>query len=318
MARTRRPGLVLAALCAACLALVGVSASQAATTTGIGAFTALAGAPGAFTTTMQLPGTGYPVAQVTSTSASGATLPSGATTWFGANTPPGQVFGSSRNQPYLNLRPAADNPTSPSVTRYAFASPVPVGWGFVLGDIDSDQVSVSATLADGSAASVAQLGFRGVFNPCNDSPIPSGCSGPEAKDTPTWDPGTATLTGNPGATNSYGASGWFVPTVPLGSLTLTFRWRSGFPVFQTWFASVARDVSGSVEVVENDCDVDRDEVEPARGRRLGAGHHAAPSRRDLRLRPRGRLGRVPSASRRPAAGVWHRRSGRARRGPAHQ
>ena len=255
MARTRRLSLAVAGVGVSAVFVTGLATSEAATSTGIGAFSALAGSPGAFTTTMQLPGTGYPAAQMTSTSASGANIPSGATTWFGANTPPGQLFGSSRNAPYLNLRPAADNASSPSVTRYSFASPVPVGWGFVLGDIDSDKVRVSATLADGSDASVAQLGFRGVFNPCSSSPIPSGCSGPEPKDTPTWDPATATLTGNPSGANSYGASGWFVPTVPLSSLMLTFTWRTGFPVYQTWFASVARDVSGTVGVVEGDCDV---------------------------------------------------------------
>jgi uncharacterized repeat protein (TIGR01451 family) len=54
------------------------------------------------------------------------------------------------------------------------------------------------------------------------------------------------LTGNPTATDTTGASGWFQPTVPLKTLTFSYRWRSGFPVYQTWFATQTRAVSGTV------------------------------------------------------------------------
>lgn len=44
------------------------------------------------------------------------------------------------------MRPAADNANSPSTTTYTFATPTPAGgWGFVLGDVDADQVLVQAT-----------------------------------------------------------------------------------------------------------------------------------------------------------------------------
>jgi hypothetical protein len=227
--------------------LVGASAG-AATSTGYGAWTPATGVSGSFATTVQLPGTGYPLARVVSDSV-GATQPTGATTYFNATTPPGLVFGSSLNQPYLNLRPATGN--SPSTTTYTFDRAVPTGWGFVLGDIDSDKIRVTGTLADGSPALTAQLGFQGVFNPCLPAPAPTprpaACTDPTVtKDLPTWDPATATLTGNPTAADTFGANGWFVPTVPLKTLTMTFSFRSGFPVYQTWFAARAQDVTGTV------------------------------------------------------------------------
>lgn len=253
MSHPRRGRVLLSTLLVVGLLLAAGGAS-AETTRSTATFGAITGPSRDFATTMQLAGTGYPLAQVT-TNASSATLPSGASTWYGETTAPGQEFGSSRNQRYLNLGTNRDDASSPSVTTYTFPTAAPVGWGFVLGDIDSDKVRVSATLADGSAASTGQLGFHGVFNPCTPTPRPSGCSGPEPKDTPAWDADAATLTGNPTGANTYGASGWFVPTVPLKTLTLTFTWRTGFPIYQTWFASRAQDVTGTVDVTDGACDV---------------------------------------------------------------
>jgi len=201
---------------------------------------------------MQLPAPGFPGADVASDSRSGSVgVQSGASVWLGPNTPVGQVFGSSQDRPYLNLRPKADNATAPSRTTYTFDSPTPpAGWAFVLGDIDADAVAVSAKDATGGDVSVAQLGFAGAFNLCDTSPRPGGCSA-SVGDVPTWNPGTRTLTGNPTATDTFGASGWFRPTVSLSSLTLTFTRRSGFPVYQTWFASLARTISGTVTDVSS-------------------------------------------------------------------
>ena len=117
-------------------------------------------------------------------------------------TPFGQVYGSSQNKGYLNLRPAADNAASPSITTYTFASPTPAaGWGFVLGDVDADQVLVRATGPGGAAVAVGDLGFQGVFNYCDvPSPRPGSCSGVAAPfDLPTWDPATGILRGNAAA-----------------------------------------------------------------------------------------------------------------------
>lgn len=224
--------------------VAGAMHASAVTTAGWADWEPLSGSAGRYTTTMQLPAGGFPAASVTSDSRAGAVgVQSGASVWLSADTPPGQTYGSSRNEPYLNLRPRADNATAPSTTTYAFERPTPAsGWAFVLGDIDADEVTVTAKDPDGQPVAVADLGFQGVFNYCDAAGAPS-CAG---GDLPSWDPATATLTGNAGATDTTGAAGWFEPTVAIKSLTLTFRWRAGFPVYQTWFASLARDISGAV------------------------------------------------------------------------
>lgn len=172
---------------------------------------------------------------------------SGTSTWLAAGTPVGAKYGSSQNRPYLNLRPKADSPTAPSTTTYSFAAPTPTsGWTFVLGDIDADKVQVRAIGPDGTALTAAQLGFRGGFNYC--APALAGkpsCTG-SAADVPSWDPATTTLTGNAGATDTNGAAAWFEPSAPIAALTFVYTQRSGFPVFQTWFAGLARDITGTV------------------------------------------------------------------------
>lgn len=247
-----RIATILLSLCAVVL---GVAApAVAATTTAIGDFEPLEGSSTSYSTSMQLPATGFPQAAVTSTSRSGQVgVQSGASTWFGENSPVGLEYGSSRNRPYLNLRPQADSASSPSITRYAFERPTPAGWAFVLGDIDADQVQVSATTATGDEATAAELGFRAAFNLCATSPRPSGCSSGQPQDLPSWSGTTRTLTGNDAATDTYGAAGWFEPTVPLRSLTFTFTRRSGFPVYQTWFAVKRHDVTGTVAASGDTC-----------------------------------------------------------------
>ncbi|AQA26244.1 putative lPXTG-motif cell wall anchor domain protein [Rhodococcus sp. MTM3W5.2] len=49
-----------------------------------------------------------------------------------------------------------------------------------------------------------------------------------------------------GASDTSGAAAWFEPTAALKTLTFTYYQRSGLPVYQTWFASLANDVSGTV------------------------------------------------------------------------
>ena len=230
------------------LALPAPSAA-AAQTSGWASWTPITGTSNDYATTMQLPAGGFPSASVASDSRGNVALPSGASTFLGPSTPPGAVYGSSRNQPYLNLRPKADNASSPSTTTYTFASPTPAaGWTFVLGDIDADKVQVSAKDAAGQELTAAQIDpwFRGSFNYAGDA------------DMPTWDPATATLTGNPAAADTNGAAGWFEPTASLSTLTFTFTQRSGFPVYQTWFASLARSITGTITdaSTSGSCDLD--------------------------------------------------------------
>lgn len=203
----------------------------------------ISGSANDYKTTMKQRVAGFPEASVTSDSRGDIQVYSGTSSYLNADTPPGRKYGSSRNEPYLMLRPKADNATSPSTTTYTFDQPTPEkGWAFVLGDIDSDRVRVSASDAAGDPVGAATIDswFRGSFNYRGES------------DKPSWNPTTSMLTGNPDAQDSDGASGWFEPKVPLSSLTLTFLGRAGFPVYQTWFVSRGRPIGGVVTDVSTE------------------------------------------------------------------
>lgn len=236
------------------LALGGATSASATPTGHWGAFT-LSGTGKAYTGTMTMPG--FPATTFTSNSRQ-STVVSGASTWQSAATGPGQLYGSSRGNTYMNQRPNADNATSPSTTTYTFDGLTPVGsWSFVLGDIDADQATITATVQGGGAATPAQLGFQPAagttdrgYNSCSAAvtggwsctPDPDGTTG---QDVPTWNATSGTLTGNAGATDTAGATAWFTPTVPLETLTITYQQRSGFPVYQTWFASRTAAIAGT-------------------------------------------------------------------------
>ncbi len=208
----------------------------------------LTGSSGAYESSVTLAGQPAFTATVSSTSRSGSVgVISGASTWLSEGTPVGAKYGSSKNQPYLNLRPRVDTATGSSSTTYHFAVPTPGNnWAFVLGDIDADQVQVTATDVTGAELTAADLGFQGGFNYCAPGVVgkPS-CTG-DATDVPTWDPATRTLTGNAAALDTQGSSAWFEPNKRVSTLTFTFTRRAGFPVYQTWFVNQSRDVTGTV------------------------------------------------------------------------
>jgi len=229
----------------------GITPASSATATQWGQWGPFEGEARAYTTTVATGAIGFPRADVATDSraGSGTGVISGASTWLGAGTPVGAIYGSSRGQQYLNLRPNADNAASPSTTTYSFDYPTPSnGWAFVLGDIDADAVSIDAVTADGDAAGADELGFQGGFNYCTPEAAGSCNTQGSAADTPAWDPDTRTLTGNEAAADTAGAAAWFQPTVGLESLTLTFTRRAGFPVYQTWVTSLSRAVTGSVQL----------------------------------------------------------------------
>ena len=240
----------LAFAAAALVALTGlafVAPASAATGTPWADWTPLQGTGGAYSGSVQIAAPQLK-ADYTSDSRSGSVgVISGSSSWLAASTPVGAKYGSSRDQQYLNLRPRADNASSPSETTYTFAHPTPTAnWTFVLGDIDADQVKITALGPDGQTLTAAQLGFRGGFNYC--APEFTGkpsCTG-DAGDVPSWDASTLTLTGNAAAADTSGAAAWFEPNAPISSLTFTFTRRAGFPVYQTWFAAITRAVSGTV------------------------------------------------------------------------
>jgi hypothetical protein len=232
------------------LAIGGATSASAERAGNWGTFT-LSGSSRAYTGTMTM--AGFPETTFTSNSRQ-STVVSGASTWQSANTPSGAVYGTSRGQTYMNQRPTVDsvNPASASTTTYTFAEPTPgaSSWSFVLGDVDADRATISATVSGGGAATAEQLGYEGSYNSCSAgaaggwscTPDPDGTTG---RDRPTWDDATRTLTGNTAAVDTAGATAWFTPTVSLTSLTITYQQRSGFPVYQTWFADRTAAVSGT-------------------------------------------------------------------------
>ncbi|GAB6857301.1 hypothetical protein JCM13591A_14060 [Microbacterium xylanilyticum] len=238
-------GFVVVLLSLGGLALGGPA--TAATGTPWADWSAMTGTSGAYSGTVQIASPQLAAAYTSDSRGGSVGVVSGASVWLAESTDVGAKYGSSRDQQYLNLRPRADNATSPSETTYTFAHPTPTSnWTFVLGDIDADQVRITAVGPDGSALSAAQLGSRGGFNYC--APGLAGkpsCTG-DAADVPTWDAATTTLTGNATATDTSGAAAWFEPNAPISSLTFTFTRRAGFPVYQTWFAAITRTISGTV------------------------------------------------------------------------
>ena len=221
-----------AILCGTAAAAAALAAPASAAT-GTWASWTMAGASGAVTGTELVAGSAFPGGTLTSDTVK-LTIPTGASAFLNAFTPPGMVFGSSQGQPYLNIQTAKGN--TPSATTLTFGSLTPAGdWAFVLGDVDADQVQVQATDPSGATLPASGLGFQGVFNFCNGTPLPSSCGG-TSTDEPAWDPATATLKGN-GADTS-GASGWFAPGAAIKSLTFRFSaLTTGTPVFQLWLVS---------------------------------------------------------------------------------
>lgn len=254
--RVPRKSLLVGAV--ALLAAVSLAVPAAAATTSDWAeWQPLTGTGGAYTTSVAIAAQPELSATVTSDSRAGQVgVISGASAWLAQGTAVGAKYGTSQGQPYLNLRPKADNATSPSTTTYSFNAPTPTsGWTFVLGDIDADAVRIQAVGANGQLLQAADLGFRGGFNYCAPGIAGKpGCTG-VATDVPTWNPATLTLTGNAAAADTSGAAAWFEPSTPITSLSFIFTRRAGFPVYQTWFASLARDITGSVsDIVDGPLD----------------------------------------------------------------
>ncbi len=199
----------------------------------------LSGANPSWTGTSTLPAVAFPPATFATDSRT-PTIPSGASAFLGPDTPFATTFASTQNEPYLNLRPALGS--APSTTTFTFPGSTPIGWGFAFGDVDADLVTISAVGPSGPLT-VAQLGFEGVFNYCQSSPVPSSCVGGSV-DVPVWDAATATLIGN--GTDSTGAAGWFRPTVPITELTFVYARQIGTPIIQVWFAAASSNITGQV------------------------------------------------------------------------
>jgi len=194
---------------------------------------------------------------VTTTGGNARVAETGTASFLGAQTGFGQRFGSSRFQSYLTIGLAPSLPGighgADSVTTVTLPT-LPAGWGFAVGDIDADMVSIDAS-GPGGALTAVQLGPQDtsgtpLLNYCaNASPKPSSCgAGTTFTDAPWWcaapgggvcAPATRprTVVGN--GADTQGAYDWFVPTVGVTTLTLTYQWLTGIPSFQLWIVTPA-------------------------------------------------------------------------------
>ena len=254
MNTTRFSRGVIIALAAGALVAAGSPAASA--TPPVGVFPTYTATATGFDATF--PGSStVPVAHITSTASSTPTVPVGSSAFLGAATGFGDRFGSSRKQPYLNISSAAL--LSPSITTLSFDTPTVPGWGFALGDVDADYVSIRAFNGT-TQLTTAQLGVQAPGNYClNASPKPTGCANITQSDTPAWcgvpvpvagcvGRPVDTLLGSGG--NTEGAYGWFVPTVPVTSVELTHGVLIGIPTYQLWLVapSPAATVTGEVVI----------------------------------------------------------------------
>lgn len=197
-------------------AFVLPSLSQAASGTGVYGTWSLTDNTGG---TITFPGTIFPGVTVTSTNES-LQLATSAT--LNASTPFGLAYGPSNGKQYLSAALAAGKPSG-TVTLTFDTPPTPGTYGFALGDIDAENIKITATDAAGRALSVAEwLGTT--FN-----------YAPNGTDLPNWDAATGVLTGN--GTDTDGASLFFVTSDEVKSITFEQVRAAGFPRFQLWIAA---------------------------------------------------------------------------------
>ena len=197
---------------------LAIPTSAVAATPPVGTFPVWTATPGGFDAVFTEQ-SGMPTAHV-ATTASSPGVAAGSAAFLGASTLFGDHFGSSRKQPYLTLGLAG---ISASQTTVTFDAPTTPGWGFALGDVDADLVTVTASGPDGVLTS-AQLGAQATNNYCfGASPKPTSCGTVPVDTTPTWCPVDAveptcadfpadSLVGT--GTDTSGAYGWFLPRFP--------------------------------------------------------------------------------------------------------
>lgn len=191
------------------------------------------------TATATVPGTVFPEISGTRTGGSWQ-VAAGGSTWLSADTPFGEEYGSSRDKPYLFTTLPLGG-TSTSVTLTFDTAPTAGTWGFALGDIDAEDITITATGADGRALDVSTW-FQSAFNSCAVSPKPSACPAGTHTDQPTW--ASPVLRGSANDTN--GATAWFQPTAAVTTLTFSqARNVAGAPVYQLWIASDVTPASSS-------------------------------------------------------------------------
>lgn len=175
--------------------------------------------------------------------------------WLTAQTPFGAVFGPSGPSTTVQFFRQRIGTSTVATTVYTFNDPFPANrLGFAFGDIDVDNLTISATDRNGDPVPGSSLA-GGTFNFCDVTvDIPTSCQGGPYP-VPVWTPGPSggTVTPTPpapGIQETTGASAWFRPSVSLRTLTVVFQAypTAGEPSYRTWFAAIPRTrISTNVE-----------------------------------------------------------------------
>jgi hypothetical protein len=196
-------------------AFVLPSLSQAASGTGVyGAWTASGGTGEVTFPNSTFPGARFTSVDSTQTVAKSQTLI--------ASSPFGLQYGTSRGSTYL-LTAVASGQTTGSVTLTFDSAPIAGTWGMALGDVDAENVTVTAKDSSGRRLNMNEFYIES-FNTATGQ-----------TDMPTWDPKTETLMGS--GVDTQGASAWFTPSGDVKSITLTQKKLSGFPQYALWIAT---------------------------------------------------------------------------------
>lgn len=186
-------------------------------------------ATGAFT------GTVFP--QIDAVAADGSLAVARSATLTGT-TPFGEEYGTSRGQTYLTSAITAGKPQG-TVTLNFESAPNPLTWSFAVGDVDAENISLSALDLDGNEIDVREWKY-----------VPFNYASGES-DEPAWDAETQTIVGN--TLDTTGASMWVRPTNDnIASITLTQIRTSGFPQYQLWVAADVLTEADVAEPVAND------------------------------------------------------------------
>lgn len=240
MRRVVRSSLVLASATALGAGLLLAPAHAAGGTGTYSTWTDRSTTPDSFAGAF--PSTSFP-SSVAAIQGTPGSMSSASSATLTTSTPFGARFGTSSRKQYLSIGGANGGATATAVI--TFDSPAPAGtWGFALGDVDADDITVTATKADGTTTlSAAELGWQGAFN------YASGQT-----DVPTWNAGTQKLTGN--TTDTSGASGWFAPTVDVSTVTLVQASLSGIPTYQLWIATDDTEATPEPTVIRYTVDID--------------------------------------------------------------
>lgn len=218
---------------------LNTTAIAAAPNTGYATYTAAVpnGADGSVSMTA-----GFGNIAFASSGSSGITIPGGSSAIQPLTTPFAAFIGlSSSGQQYINTR-LNNGATATNTYHFLTNTPNNGKWAVSFGDVDAERLTITATKSNGSPATAAELGFQSQYNYNDPTDSTSHLS--------------VTQSGNsvvvedplcPSSCDTVGISLWLKPTVSLSYLSISAFGKSGFPVYQTWFATQYKAISGDVD-----------------------------------------------------------------------